>query len=64
MKKIERPGPVNAGEFSPVNTPVNTGEVVTTAQDTAMKHRQTPDTTGPTGKLTETYMPSTTPVRK
>jgi len=53
MKKIERPGPVNVGEFSPLNTPERPGEVVTTAKDTAQNHRQTADTSGPTGSMTK-----------
>ena len=36
----DRPGPVNVGEHSPLQTPERPGERVTTAQDTAMNHRK------------------------
>ena len=64
MKKIERPGPVNVGEFSPLNTPERPGEVVTTAKDTAQNHRQKPDTSGSTGSMTKEWVPNAAPVRK
>jgi len=54
IKKIERPGPVNVGEFSPLNTPLNPGNV-TTAQDTAQNHSKTPADPGPTGSMTKTH---------
>ena len=55
MTKKDTPGPVNVGEFSPVNTPERPGETVTTAKDTAQNHRQKPDTSGPTGSMTKTH---------
>ena len=63
MKKIERPGPVNVGEFSPLNTPLEPGNV-TTAQDTAQNHSKTPADPGPTGKMTATHNAQIKVVRK
>ncbi len=60
MTKIEKPGTARVGEFSPAHTPLNTGEVVTTAKDQAQNHRHKPDNTGPTGSMTAT---DNTPVR-
>ena len=34
MKPIDHPGSANVGEFSPMYTPENTGEYVTTAAQT------------------------------
>ena len=45
-------GPVKVGEFSPVETPIETGVHVTTAKDTAMNHSRRPVETGPTGSMT------------
>jgi hypothetical protein len=64
MKKIEKPGPVNVGEFSPLNTPINTGEVVTTAKDTAQNHSKAPADPGPTGSMTKTHNAPTKVTRK
>ena len=57
MKPIERPGTANVGEFSPLNTPVNPGEKVTTAQTQAMNHSKTPSDPGPTGSMTKEHIP-------
>ena len=55
MTKKDIPGPVDVGEFSPINTPERPGEVVTTAKDSAQNHRTTPDASGPTGSMTKTH---------
>ncbi len=55
MTKIERPGTANVGEFSPLNTPLETPEVVTTARTQAALHRKTSDDSRPTGSMTTTY---------
>jgi hypothetical protein len=55
MTKKDIPGPVDVGEFSPINTPERPGEVVTTAKDSAQNHRKTPDASGPTGSMTKTH---------
>jgi hypothetical protein len=64
MKIIDKPGTADVGEFSPLVTPLETPEVVTTAHTQVTLHSITPADPGPTGKMTETHMPSTTPVRK
>jgi hypothetical protein len=64
MTKIEKPGTANVGEFSPLNTPENTGESVTTAADQAMNHSKTPADSGPTGQMTATHSAAIKVVRK
>jgi len=44
-RKKDVPGRIEVGEYSPVKTPINTGEVVTTADSDRMKHSIKP--TGP-----------------
>jgi len=64
MKKIERPGTADVGEFSPLHTPLTTPEAVTTAQTQSTLHSRIAVDPGPTGAMTRVHPLSTTPVRK
>ena len=55
MQPIEKPGTANVGEFAPINTPLETPEVVTTAHTQATLHRQAPVDTAPKGSMTATH---------
>jgi hypothetical protein len=60
MNKIERAGSAYVGEFSPLNTPLETPERVTTASTQATLHSTSPADPGPTGGMTKT---NETPIR-
>ena len=62
--KRDVPGTPNVGEFSPLVTPERPGEVVTTRQDQAQNHRQSPDNSAPDRSATKTWMPNTDPVNR
>ena len=55
MKIIDKPGTADVGEFSPLVTPLETPEVVTTAHTQATLHSKTPADPGPTGSMTKTH---------
>jgi hypothetical protein len=55
MKKIEIAGTANVGEFSPLNTPLETSERVTTANTQATLHSTSPADPGSTGGMTKTH---------
>ena len=58
------PGPVNTGEFAPLETPLTTPESVTTADTQRTRHSQSMPATKPSGKMTKEWIPSSIPVRK
>ena len=64
MRPIEKPGTANVGEFSPLVTPLETPEAVTTAQTQATLHSSTPSDPGPSGSMTKEHIPTSTPVRR
>jgi hypothetical protein len=57
-------GDVNVGEFAPVITPIDTGEIVSTRDTQSTRHSQTMPSTAPTGKMTKEWIPDSTPVQK